>query len=129
DVTNEFGELVTEGWLSNFGKTLIDVQTDGSGNIISQTEVYFGVGFGNFVSVFKDPVFIKALGNTALMVIISVPISVIISLFIAVALNGIKKMQGVFQTIYFLPYVTNTTALGMVFSVLFGSSAGIVNSA
>lgn len=129
DVTNEFGELVTEGWLSNFGKTIIDVQRDGAGNIISQTEVSFGIGLGNFVAVFKDPTFQRALGNTALMVIISVPISVIISLFIAVALNGIKKMQGFFQTIYFLPYVTNTIALGMVFSVLFGSRAGIVNSA
>lgn len=85
------------------------------------------VGFGNFIDVFKDPLFWRSLGNTALMVIISVPISVIIALLISVALNSIKKLQGLYQTIFFLPYVTNTIALGLVFSVLF-SNQGLVNA-
>ena len=64
----------------------------------------------------------------AATVFISVPLTVIIGLFISVALNGIKKGQTVFQTIFFLPYVTNSIALGLVFSVLFGSRNGLINS-
>ena len=72
----------------------------------------FKLGLGNFIYVFKDKLFWRALGNTALMVIVSVPVSVIIALLISVALNSIKKLQGFFQTVFFLPYVTNTIALG-----------------
>lgn len=129
DVKDKYGDVVTEGWLSNFGKTLVERSYDSEGNLISEVSQHFGLGFGNFVSVFKDPTFIRSLKNTALMVIVSVPLAVIIALFIAVALNGIKKFQGVFQTIYFLPYVTNTIALGMVFSALFNSNSGIINAA
>lgn len=87
-----------------------------------------GVGFKNFVLIFKDPIFWKAMWNTTLMVIISVPISVILGLLIAVALNGVKKFQGFFQTIFFLPYVTNTIALGLVFGSLFHSQHGLINN-
>lgn len=85
------------------------------------------VGFANFVQVFKDPDFWLALKNTFLMVIISVPISVILGLLIAVALNGVKKFQGFFQTVFFLPYVTNTIALGLVFGSVFHSEYGLIN--
>ena len=90
-------------------------------------DVSIKFGLGNFVEVFKDPLFWRSLRNTALMVVISVPISVVVALLISVALNSIKKLQGVYQTIFFLPYVTNTIALGLVFSVLF-SNNGLVNS-
>jgi multiple sugar transport system permease protein len=60
-------------------------------------------------------------------VFISVPLTVIIALFISVALNGIKKLQSVFQTVFFLPYVTNTIALGLVFASLFHFEDGLVN--
>ena len=129
DVVNDMGEVVTEGWLDNFGRTIIQVSRDSAGNIISETKIHFGIGISNFVAIFKDPTFISSLKNTGTMVIISVPLAVVVALFIAVALNGIKKFQGFFQTIYFLPYVTNTIALGMVFSILFSSSNGIVNAA
>jgi|SRR5690554_43678 multiple sugar transport system permease protein len=86
-----------------------------------------GVGIGNFVQVFKEPDFWKALGNTTIMVLISVPVSVIIGLLIAVALNNVKKFQGFFQTVFFLPYVTNTIALGMVFGSVFHQDYGLVN--
>ncbi len=95
-----------------------------------QTIEFFGVTLNNFTSVLTDPTFGRAILNTLLIVVISVPCSVILSLLIAVGLNSIKKFQKVFQTIFFLPYVTNTIAIGMVFSVLFTTSTyntGLIN--
>lgn len=86
-----------------------------------------GIGFGEYINVLRNPLFITALKNTLVMVVISVPISIILSLLVAVVLNGIKRFQNVFQTIFFLPYVTNTIALGMVFKVMFGTNHGLVN--
>ncbi|MGI6710216.1 MAG: carbohydrate ABC transporter permease [Bacilli bacterium] len=80
------------------------------------------------IFVIQDGLFLKSLRNTFEMAIISVPISIIVSLFIAVALNGIKKGQGILQTIFFLPYVTNSIALGMVFSFIFSSNYGLINA-
>ncbi len=84
-------------------------------------------GFGNYVNVLNDNLFTKALGNTALMVVFSVPLTIIIGLLIAVALYSIKPLQGFFQTVFFLPYVTNTIALGMVFQTIF-SRGGLFNA-
>jgi len=81
----------------------------------------------NYINVLGDPVFLKSLGNTALMVAVSVPLTIVISLLIAVCLNSIKVLQGFFQTVFFLPYVTNAIALGMVFNVIF-SKGGPINS-
>lgn len=81
--------------------------------------------FGRFLdlaaysTIFNDPNFIQSIGNTMILVFVSVPISTILALFIAVALNSIKPLQKIFQTIFFVPYVTNTLAIGMVFSVMF----------
>lgn len=121
---------VAIGWLDHFGETIMQggYGGDSGSELTSFTSQYVGIGFGNFVNVFQDPTFLTALKNTSIMVFISVPLTVIIGLLISVALNGIKKAQGVFQTIYFLPYVTNTIALGLVFSVLFGSKNGLINS-
>jgi multiple sugar transport system permease protein len=76
-----------------------------------------------------------SLKNTLILVFVSVPISTIIAILIAVALNSIKSLQKVFQTIFFLPYVTNTIAIGLVFSVLFSqpalpglASPGLINT-
>ena len=74
-----------------------------------------------YKSVLMDNNFVRALENTLIMVVISVPLTIIIGLLLAVALNSIKKLQGLYQTIFFLPYVTNGIALGMVFNVMFGS--------
>ena len=90
-----------------------------------------GVGLYNFSKVLRDPMFLQALKNTFLMVIITVPISTGLSLLIAYGLSSIKKLQELFQTIYFLPYVTNTLAVGMVFMILFNDtehSAGLVSA-
>lgn len=86
-------------------------------------------GFGAYREVLIDPVFRDALVNTLILVVISVPLTICISLLLAVALNSIKKLQGLYQTVFFLPYVTNTIALGMVFSAMFGGiNSGLVNA-
>lgn len=85
-------------------------------------------GFGNFKLVLTDPVFPKTILNTIELVVIEVPLTIIIALLIATFLNSIKPLKGLYQTIFFLPYVTNTIALGLVFNMLFSSGqGGIIN--
>ncbi|MBO7548480.1 MAG: sugar ABC transporter permease [Clostridia bacterium] len=101
----------------------------------------FSFGVQNFVKVVKYQKFLQCLGNTALMCVLTVPISTLLALFIAVCLNSIKALQKPLQTIFFLPYVTNTIAIGMVFAAMFNivgsfigtqneliSNAGIINN-
>ena len=97
-------------------------------NSASQTSS--GVGFYNFSFVLHDPYFLQALKNTFILVIITVPLSTGIALLISVGLSSIKKLRELYQTIYFLPYVTNTLAVGLVFMILFKRtpySDGLVN--
>ncbi|MCF7927072.1 MAG: sugar ABC transporter permease [Candidatus Izimaplasma sp.] len=84
--------------------------------------------FGNFIEVIKDRNFAIAMKNTSIIVFVSVPISVLVALFISVGLNSIKKLQGIFQTIFFLPYVTNAIAIGMAFAFIFHSDYGLFNT-
>ncbi len=89
-----------------------------------------GIGLANFRYVLSDPYFVQAVRNTFLIVIITVPVSTGVSLLISLGLSSIKKLQNAFQTIYFLPYVTNTLAVGLVFMILFRKTdytAGLVN--
>lgn len=79
----------------------------------------FEFGFGNFVKVMQYKKFITCLKNTVLLCVLTVPLSTILALLIAVALNSIKPLQKVLQTIFFLPYVTNSIAIGMVFAAMF----------
>ena len=79
----------------------------------------FAVGFGNFVKVIQYKKFLTCLKNTVLLCVLTVPISTILALLIAVALNSIKPLQRFLQTIFFLPYVTNSIAIGMVFAAMF----------
>ena len=83
------------------------------------SQKYTGVGFGNFVHVLSDPYFARALKNTLILVAITVPVSTGLSLLIALGLSSVKKVKKMFQTVYFLPYVTNTLAVGLVFWLLF----------
>ena len=86
-------------------------------------------GFESFRLVLTDKVFWNAMLNTVIMVVVSVPLSIIISLLITVLLNSIKKLQGLYQTIFFLPYVTNGMAFGLVFTTIFSADQfGLVNS-
>jgi len=97
-------------------------------NFASQT--YFGVGTYNYAYVLHDPYFVQALKNTLILVVITVPVSTGLALFISVGLSSIQKLRELYQTIYFLPYVTNTLAVGLVFMILFKQtpySDGLIN--
>ena len=88
-----------------------------------------GWGIQNYITIFSEgSPFLQCLLNTMIIVFVSVPISIALSLLIAVALNSIKPLQKLLQTIFFLPYVTNTIAIGMVFSVMFESQQGLMNT-
>ncbi len=103
--------------------------------------VQYGFGFENFSKVLEYKAFLNCLGNTILLCVLTVPLSTVLALLIAVCLNAIKPLQRLLQTIFFLPYVTNSIAIGMVFAAMFnmvGSafggqneliiSAGIINN-
>ena len=90
-------------------------------NFASQT--FIDVGTYNFSYVLHDPYFLQALKNTFILVFITVPLSTGIALLISLGLSSIKKVKELYQTIYFLPYVTNTLAVGMVFMILFKQTA------
>lgn len=97
-------------------------------NFASQS--FFGVGTYNYSYVLHDTYFLQAVKNTFILVIITVPVSTILALLISLGLNSIKKFKDLFQTIFFLPYVTNTLAVGLVFMILFKKTAysdGLIN--
>ena len=96
----------------------------------SAAQTYFGVGVYNYSYVLHDPYFLQALKNTLILVVITVPVSTGIALLISVGLSSIKPLRNLYQTVYFLPYVTNTLAVGLVFMILFKKTAytdGLVN--
>ena len=96
----------------------------------SASQTYFGIGTYNYSYVLHDPYFLQALKNTFILVVITVPLSTTIALLISVGLSSISKLRELFQTIYFLPYVTNTLAVGLVFMILFKKTPytdGLVN--
>ena len=96
----------------------------------SASQTFFGVGLYNYSYVLHDPYFLQALKNTFILVIITVPVSTGLALLISVGLSSIKKLKELYQTIYFLPYVTNTLAVGLVFMILFKKTPytdGLVN--
>ena len=96
----------------------------------SASETFYGVGLYNYSYVLRDPDFLQAVKNTFILVIITVPVSTSIALLISLGLSSIKALKKLYQTIYFLPYVTNTLAVGLVFMILFKKTAysdGLVN--
>ena len=98
-------------------------------NFASQT--YTGIGLYNFSYVLHDPFFLQAVKNTFILVLITVPLSTGLALLISVGLSSIERLQRLYQTVFFLPYVTNTLAVGLVFMILFKPteySPGLVNT-
>ena len=96
----------------------------------SASQTFFGVGFYNYEYVLHDPYFLQAVKNTFILVIITVPVSTGLALLISVGLASIKPLRKIYQTVYFLPYVTNTLAVGLVFMILFKKTAysdGLIN--
>ena len=97
-------------------------------NFASQT--YFGIGPYNYSYVLHDPYFLQAVKNTLILVVITVPVSTCLALLVSLGLSSIRPLKELFQTVYFLPYVTNTLAVGLVFMVLFQKTEytdGLVN--
>ncbi len=97
---------------------------------IFASQTYYGVGSYNYSYVLHDPYFLQAVKNTFLLVIITVPVSTGLALLVSVGLSSIKPLRELYQTIYFLPYVTNTLAVGLVFMVLFQKTEytdGLIN--
>ena len=90
-------------------------------NFASQS--FWGTGFYNYSYVLHDPYFIQALKNTFIIVIITVPLSTGIALLISLELSSVKVLRDFFQTVYFLPYVTNSLAVGLVVMILFKKTA------
>ena len=85
----------------------------------SASQTYYGVGLYNYRYVLRDPYFLQAVKNTFILVMVTVPVSTCIALLISVALSSIEKLRNLYQTVFFLPYVTNTLAVGLVFMILF----------
>lgn len=97
----------------------------------SASQNFSGVGLYNYRYVLRDPYFLQALKNTFLMVVVTVPLSTGLALLISVGLSSIKRLRELYQTVYFLPYVTNTLAVGLVFMILFRKtpySDGLMNA-
>lgn len=96
----------------------------------SASQTYQGTGWYNYSYVLHDPYFLQAVKNTFLLVVITVPLSTGIALLIALGLSSIRPLRKFLQTVFFLPYVTNTLAVGMVFMILFKKTAysdGLIN--
>lgn len=96
----------------------------------SASQTYYGTGMYNYSYVLHDQYFLQAIRNTFILVVITVPLSTLLALLISVALSSVKALKKLFQTIYFLPYVTNTLAVGLVFMILFKKTAysdGLIN--
>ncbi len=106
----------------------------------AQNGVKFSIGLGNFTKVMGYKSFLNILKNTLLLTVLTVPISTFLALLIAVCLNSIKFLSKFIQTIFFLPYVTNSIAIGMVFAAMFNivgntatenpiiTTAGVINN-
>lgn len=109
---------------------------EGYSGLKAAAGVTFNFGLDNFAQVVEYKRFLECLKNTILLCVLTVPLSTIVALLIAVCLNSIKPFQRILQTIYFLPYVTNSIAIGMVFAAMFNiiggannpQSLGIVNN-
>ena len=96
----------------------------------SASQTYSGIGLFNYSYVLHDPYFLQAIKNTFILVLFTVPISTGLALLISVGLSSLQKVRQLYQTVYFLPYVTNTLAVGLVFMILFKKTPytdGLVN--
>ena len=96
----------------------------------SASQTFYGVGTYNYEFVLHDPYFLQAVKNTFILVAVTVPLSTVLALAISLGVSAIPKLKELFQTVFFLPYVTNTLAVGLVFMYLFDATdvtPGLVN--
>ena len=85
------------------------------------------VRFENYTRALTDPDFRQVLYNTINYVVYSVPLTIVTSLIVAMMMNSRLRAQGVFRTIYFLPYVTTWVAISIVFKYIFNEQFGLLN--
>ena len=100
--------------------------SNGYGMLSAKGGMTFEFGVENFKTVIEWTGFLTALKNTVLLCVLTVPISTILALLISVALNSIGPLKRLLQTIYFLPYVTNSIAIGMVFAAMFNITGSFI---
>ena len=96
----------------------------------SASQTFYGVGTYNYEFVLHDPYFLQAVKNTFILVAVTVPLSTLLALAISLGVSSIPKLKELFQTVFFLPYVTNTLAVGLVFMYLFDATdvtPGLIN--
>ncbi|MEK8129284.1 sugar ABC transporter permease [Paenibacillus filicis] len=84
------------------------------------------VGLGNFVNLFNDPVFLKSLRNTVTYVLVGVPGQLVVGLAVALLIQRVTRLKGLYRLLYFLPYVTSVVAVSWVFRWIFMKN-GVVN--
>lgn len=94
----------------------------------TKDEKIISIGIRNFADVIRNPFFTNALKNTLILCVLTVPLSTFLALLIAVCLNSIKPLQKLLQTIFFLPYVTNSIAIGMVFAAMFNIVGNVIGT-
>ena len=91
------------------------------------TDTFSSYGMANYQKIFADPDVISSIYNTWIYVVVVVSISLVLSIIIAVLLNSVEKLKGLFQTAYFMPMVTSSAAIGLVWRWLFNYDYGIIN--
>lgn len=85
------------------------------------------VGLENYAIALRDPLFIRSLVNTGWYVLGTVPIGIVLGVFIAILLNEKIRGLALFRLIYFLPYITATTAAAAVWSWIYNPGLGLLN--
>lgn len=115
--------LVLIGVFNVFPLIRIFVMSLQSGTILHQ---HFA-GLSNFMFVFSDPEFRLAMANTALFAIVVVPVGLVLSMTVAIAINGKLHGRKFFEVLFFIPYLTSVIAIGIVFRYLFNGDYGLIN--
>lgn len=91
------------------------------------TDTVYEMGTDNFISVLKDLDFLLAMKNTCIFVFFATPLSIAISLVLAVMINSQKRFKRIFQSVYFIPFVTSTVSVSIVFSWILNRDYGVMN--
>jgi multiple sugar transport system permease protein len=91
------------------------------------TDTVYEMGTDNFISVLKDSDFLLAMKNTCIFVFFATPLSIAISLVLAVMINSQKRFKRIFQSVYFIPFVTSTVSVSIVFSWILNRDYGVMN--
>ncbi len=93
-------------------------------NIISPMEYS---GFGNYIRLFQDTLFLKSILNTLIFLIIHIPLQIIVALFLAEVLNQKIHLRGFFRAAFFLPVVVSGVVVTILWQQLYGFDAGLLN--